>query len=151
MPSSSVLETAGAPARANVKNVKRRAGRACATCHRRKVRCDLLTSGVPCTNCRIDGEACQLRPRQKKRTGRTVAGNSNAKHPEDGAGAVLESTSAQFLNEVSHCGLKPLSGLICSSKRAFPMEAELLAPLLKPPTYLNLNIIHWLPLLIGPA
>ncbi|KAL4802562.1 fungal-specific transcription factor domain-containing protein [Aspergillus unguis] len=39
---------------------KKRASRACAHCRVRKVRCDLVTSGLPCTNCRLDEVPCKL-------------------------------------------------------------------------------------------
>ncbi|KAL4793247.1 fungal-specific transcription factor domain-containing protein [Aspergillus venezuelensis] len=38
----------------------RRAARACARCHSRKVRCDGSITGFPCTNCRLDGRSCTL-------------------------------------------------------------------------------------------
>ncbi|KAL2872695.1 Zn(II)2Cys6 transcription factor [Aspergillus lucknowensis] len=38
----------------------RRAARACARCHSRKVRCDGSITGFPCTNCRLDGRPCTL-------------------------------------------------------------------------------------------
>lgn len=37
---------------------KRRASRACLSCRNRKVRCDVINSGVPCTNCRLDCVDC---------------------------------------------------------------------------------------------
>lgn len=46
---------------ANMKRA-RRAAAACHTCHKRKVRCDALIHGQPCTNCRIDGrDDCAVR------------------------------------------------------------------------------------------
>ncbi|KAM0187493.1 hypothetical protein ACHAPI_011128 [Fusarium lateritium] len=39
-------------------NNKRRATRACLSCRNRKVRCDVINSGVPCTNCRLDCVDC---------------------------------------------------------------------------------------------
>lgn len=46
---------------ANMKRA-RRAAAACHTCHKRKVRCDALIHGQPCTNCRIDGrDDCTVR------------------------------------------------------------------------------------------
>ncbi|KAJ0416297.1 fungal-specific transcription factor domain-containing protein [Aspergillus carlsbadensis] len=39
---------------------KRRAARACVYCRTRKVRCDVLSGGRPCTNCKLDGLECQL-------------------------------------------------------------------------------------------
>ncbi|KAL4801502.1 fungal-specific transcription factor domain-containing protein [Aspergillus unguis] len=38
----------------------RRAPRACARCHSRKVRCDGSITGFPCTNCRLDARPCAL-------------------------------------------------------------------------------------------
>lgn len=37
---------------------KRRAARACLSCRNRKVRCDVLSGGAPCTNCRLDSVSC---------------------------------------------------------------------------------------------
>lgn len=44
---------------------KRRSSRACLSCRCRKVRCDVVNGGVPCTNCRLDSVECVL-----KETGR---------------------------------------------------------------------------------
>lgn len=38
--------------------VKRRASKACQCCRSRKVRCDVVESGIPCTNCRLDEVEC---------------------------------------------------------------------------------------------
>jgi len=38
--------------------VKRRASKACQCCRSRKVRCDVVESGIPCTNCRLDEVDC---------------------------------------------------------------------------------------------
>ncbi|KAK5207787.1 hypothetical protein LTR41_006299 [Exophiala xenobiotica] len=40
--------------------VKRRSARACQSCRRRKVRCDILVDGVRCTNCKLDDLKCIL-------------------------------------------------------------------------------------------
>ncbi|GAM35146.1 hypothetical protein TCE0_017r03242 [Talaromyces pinophilus] len=46
----------------------RRAAAACYTCHKRKVRCDALIHGQPCTNCRIDGrDDCTMRAKVSER------------------------------------------------------------------------------------
>ncbi|KXJ87867.1 fungal-specific transcription factor domain-domain-containing protein [Microdochium bolleyi] len=47
--------TAGTPA------AKKRAPRACVSCRGRKVRCDVVSGGVPCTNCRLDDLDCILK------------------------------------------------------------------------------------------
>ncbi|KAF5709071.1 cutinase transcription factor 1 beta [Fusarium mundagurra] len=41
--------------------VKKRALRACVSCRDRKVRCDVVNGGVPCTNCRLDDVDCVLK------------------------------------------------------------------------------------------
>lgn len=48
--------TAGLPA--NARPVKRRASKACCCCRARKVRCDVVENGSPCTNCRLDQVDC---------------------------------------------------------------------------------------------
>lgn len=44
---------------------KKRAGRACVLCRARKVRCDAVLNGVPCTNCRLDSLECTI-PKNKR-------------------------------------------------------------------------------------
>ncbi|KAJ6007890.1 hypothetical protein N7540_011866 [Penicillium herquei] len=39
----------------------RRASKACVWCHERKVRCDALALGCPCTRCRQDNRPCKMR------------------------------------------------------------------------------------------
>ncbi|KAF9891543.1 hypothetical protein FE257_004010 [Aspergillus nanangensis] len=39
---------------------KKRAPRACLHCRNRKVRCDVVTGGHPCTNCRLDSLTCKV-------------------------------------------------------------------------------------------
>ncbi|KAL1983145.1 hypothetical protein VTN96DRAFT_475 [Rasamsonia emersonii] len=54
---------------------KRRASQACSTCRARKVRCDMLETGLPCSRCRIDRFECATEPR-KKRGRRAVHGHA---------------------------------------------------------------------------
>ena len=46
---------------------KRRATQACRSCRSRKVRCDLMGAGGPCTNCRLDGLECMLAENKRRR------------------------------------------------------------------------------------
>lgn len=46
---------------------KRRASRACVSCHTRKVRCDYLEVGHPCTNCRFDCFECHVAAKKRPR------------------------------------------------------------------------------------
>ena len=50
-PSAAGATAAGRP-------VKRRASKACHCCRSRKVRCDVVERGTPCTNCRLDMVKC---------------------------------------------------------------------------------------------
>ena len=53
------------------RTVKRRASKACHCCRARKVRCDVVESGTPCTNCRLDQVECLVShsKRRKKSNG----------------------------------------------------------------------------------
>lgn len=46
--------------------LRKRAARACTWCRARKVRCDVVRCGPPCTNCRLDSESCVVRKRKRK-------------------------------------------------------------------------------------
>lgn len=49
-------------------NRRRSNGRACITCHQRKVRCDILTKGSPCSNCQSqDNSTCRIYEKKKAR------------------------------------------------------------------------------------
>jgi hypothetical protein len=66
------------------RTVKRRASRACHCCRSRKVRCDVVESGTPCTNCRLDEVECMVsdskrrkRPRADGEVSHQSPGSSN--------------------------------------------------------------------------
>ncbi|KAI5465822.1 fungal-specific transcription factor domain-containing protein [Mariannaea sp. PMI_226] len=47
---------------------RRSNGRACVTCHQRKIRCDILIKGTPCSNCQSQGHSsCRLYEKKKSR------------------------------------------------------------------------------------
>jgi hypothetical protein len=48
------------PSTAGNRAAKKRAPRACVSCRDRKVRCDVVSGGMPCTNCRLDDVDCVL-------------------------------------------------------------------------------------------
>lgn len=69
---------------ASGRTVKRRASRACHCCRSRKVRCDVVESGTPCTNCRLDEVECMVsdskrrkRPRGDGEVSNQSPGSSN--------------------------------------------------------------------------
>ncbi|KJR86024.1 uncharacterized protein SPSK_08559 [Sporothrix schenckii 1099-18] len=56
---------------------RRRASRACLACRARKVRCDVIVSGKPCTNCRLDFSECVVQLRRKNRCRTIVVPSDN--------------------------------------------------------------------------
>ncbi|KAM0490944.1 hypothetical protein ACHAP8_011082 [Fusarium lateritium] len=46
---------------------KRRSSKACLSCRNRKVRCDVVDGGAPCTNCRLDDINCVLKESNRGR------------------------------------------------------------------------------------
>ncbi|KAL3455023.1 hypothetical protein BJX64DRAFT_295460 [Aspergillus heterothallicus] len=97
---------------------KRRAARACVHCRYRKVRCDVLNGGSPCTNCKIDGLDCPLAQSiRSKRLGltRTQARSLHpdtlaAAHAERRSSAVSAEPTEQFPVSVTFEGPARLSG-----------------------------------------
>lgn len=49
------------------RTVKRRASKACHCCRSRKVRCDVVEGGIPCTNCRLDEVECVVTEGKRRR------------------------------------------------------------------------------------
>lgn len=49
------------------KHTRARASKACSSCHARKVRCDVLSRGHPCTQCDESGFRCEVNERKKRR------------------------------------------------------------------------------------
>lgn len=49
------------------KHGRPRASKACSSCHVRKVRCDVLSRGHPCTQCDESGFRCEVNERKKRR------------------------------------------------------------------------------------
>ncbi|KAI5803035.1 fungal-specific transcription factor domain-containing protein [Geopyxis carbonaria] len=62
--------------------VKRRASKACQCCRARKVRCNVVEHGAPCTNCRLDEVECIVTEskRRKKNWGVKLDASNNAAH-----------------------------------------------------------------------
>jgi hypothetical protein len=62
---------------ASGRSVKRRASRACHCCRSRKVRCDVVESGTPCTNCRLDEVECMVSDSKRRKRPRADGEGSN--------------------------------------------------------------------------
>ncbi|KAI5370523.1 hypothetical protein Slin14017_G014020 [Septoria linicola] len=75
------------------KSVKRRASKACQCCRSRKVRCNVVEHGPPCTNCRLDEVECIVSEskRKKKWTSNDVGAS-----PQIGKGAMPFSKPSVF-------------------------------------------------------
>ena len=56
---------AGLPGAA--RQIKRRASKACCCCRARKVRCDVVENGSPCTNCRLDEVECVVTESRRRK------------------------------------------------------------------------------------
>jgi hypothetical protein len=67
-PVSSTIPRAFAVRQEEQKQRNRRASRACACCRTRKVRCDMVDVGHPCTNCRLDKYECEVPARRQRRS-----------------------------------------------------------------------------------
>ncbi|KAK7185971.1 hypothetical protein DPSP01_008539 [Paraphaeosphaeria sporulosa] len=53
------------------RSTKHRASQACHACRLRKVRCDVLTNGPRCTNCRLDNTECVVLPSRRGKNNRS--------------------------------------------------------------------------------
>ncbi|CBF84832.1 protein farB [Aspergillus nidulans FGSC A4] len=62
---------------ANSRPVKRRASKACCCCRARKVRCDVVENGSPCTNCRLDQVECVVTESKRRKKSRVDTEISN--------------------------------------------------------------------------
>ncbi|KAL2862154.1 fungal-specific transcription factor domain-containing protein [Aspergillus pseudodeflectus] len=60
---------------ANSRPVKRRASKACCCCRARKVRCDVVENGSPCTNCRLDQVECVVTESKRRKKSRVETDN----------------------------------------------------------------------------
>ena len=87
-----------------VRPVKRRAAKACQTCRSRKVRCDVVESGPPCNNCRLDQVPCIVSDSRRKRKPRTNGVDEESESPvssvaETDAGDLKSSPSDSALDQ----------------------------------------------------
>ncbi|KAJ5902413.1 hypothetical protein N7495_002941 [Penicillium taxi] len=62
--------------------VKRRASKACCCCRARKVRCDVVENGSPCTNCRLDQVECVVTESKRRKKSRVGVENNHSGSPE---------------------------------------------------------------------
>jgi Fungal Zn(2)-Cys(6) binuclear cluster domain len=89
-----------------VRPVKRRAAKACQTCRSRKVRCDVVESGPPCNNCRLDQVPCIVSDSRRKRKPRSNGVDEESESPvssvgETDAGDLKSSSSDSTLDQFS--------------------------------------------------
>lgn len=91
MPSPQADDDDGAAGRI----IKRRSPRACVSCHRRKVRCDVANGGVPCTNCRLDDVDCVLKQSNRGRKSSSSSAGSAARRTAAAAAAAAQQSKAR--------------------------------------------------------
>lgn len=104
---------------------------ACATCHYRKVKCDISIAGVPCANCRKSGRNdCQVHSHKRRRVGsRPAVLAPIAALPDSGACAGPTSVSHGpehgNVSEAAQC-LETLPGNTAASSGALGEETRTL-------------------------
>lgn len=57
----------------NGRTVRTRASRACKSCGVKKIRCSVVNSGIPCSNCRIEQVECIVTASKRRKRFRTDA------------------------------------------------------------------------------
>ncbi|PYH46680.1 putative C6 transcription factor (Ctf1B) [Aspergillus saccharolyticus JOP 1030-1] len=111
--------TAGLPA--NSRPVKRRASKACCCCRARKVRCDVVENGSPCTNCRLDQVECIVTESKRRKKSRVesdnVSSQPHVQSPAEGA----EDTS-NFLRRMSESHGLPDVAPASPSQRSLDLD-----------------------------
>ncbi|KAK2741578.1 hypothetical protein FQN57_005561 [Myotisia sp. PD_48] len=91
--------------------VKRRASKACCCCRARKVRCDVVENGSPCTNCRLDEVECVVTESKRKKKNR-VDGD-NLKPSSDTSAEISEDSQYLFSGKTEN--IKSTSSAIAGS------------------------------------
>ncbi|KAK1141939.1 hypothetical protein N8T08_008352 [Aspergillus melleus] len=93
---------------ANSRPVKRRASKACCCCRARKVRCDVVENGSPCTNCRLDQVECVVTESKRRKKSRVEMdsttqqlGQSPAEVSEDGGSLLRRLSECHGLSDVA--------------------------------------------------
>ncbi|PLN82909.1 putative C6 transcription factor [Aspergillus taichungensis] len=94
---------------ANSRPVKRRASKACCCCRARKVRCDVVENGSPCTNCRLDQVECVVTESKRRKKSRVeVDGVNLNQHQHSQSPAELpDDSSVHLLRRLSECNGLP--------------------------------------------
>ncbi|KAF3931563.1 hypothetical protein ABW19_dt0208493 [Dactylella cylindrospora] len=64
---------------ANGRPIKRRASKACQCCRARKVRCNVVEHGAPCTNCRLDNVDCIITESKRRSNASDKPGKAKKK------------------------------------------------------------------------
>ncbi|KAF3922715.1 hypothetical protein ABW21_db0205706 [Orbilia brochopaga] len=64
---------------ANGRPIKRRASKACQCCRARKVRCNVVEHGAPCTNCRLDNVDCVITESKRRSNAADKSGKAKKK------------------------------------------------------------------------
>ncbi|KAI9371933.1 fungal-specific transcription factor domain-containing protein [Aspergillus egyptiacus] len=81
---------------ANSRPVKRRASKACCCCRARKVRCDVVENGSPCTNCRLDQVECVVTESKRRKKSRVDTSDSANHQLSQSPAEILDDSAALF-------------------------------------------------------
>ncbi|OQV01254.1 Fungal Zn2-Cys6 binuclear cluster domain-containing protein, partial [Cladophialophora immunda] len=104
--------------------LRRRAPRACITCHNRKVRCDVSRKGTPCSNCSRAAVVCSVDDRGKERPmqhpGRTNLPQANVYTFKIGERSGCNRNGDKVVSPQTTAGGQ--ASLACSFDNATPVE-----------------------------
>ncbi|GLI80563.1 hypothetical protein PoHVEF18_008918 [Penicillium ochrochloron] len=86
--------------------VKRRASKACCCCRARKVRCDVVENGSPCTNCRLDQVECIVTESKRRKKSRV---DVDTNHTSESPGEISEENPLGSLGLHGMADMEPTS------------------------------------------
>ncbi|GAB7361017.1 hypothetical protein MBLNU230_g1060t1 [Neophaeotheca triangularis] len=87
------------------KSVKRRASKACQCCRSRKVRCNVIEHGPPCTNCRLDEVECIVSESKRKKK---WTGNGSSTSPPKSDGQTYKSSNGTLFPAAAQPPYEPV-------------------------------------------
>ncbi|KAI9653891.1 MAG: hypothetical protein M1829_001117 [Trizodia sp. TS-e1964] len=116
---------AGLPKTPSGRTVKRRASKACQCCRARKVRCNVVEHGPPCTNCRLDEIECVVAESKRRRKLWAPKPQSLELNPDEAAHEASNGYESQPLHgEYSASTLSPISPPSLSLDSASEVEYD---------------------------
>ncbi|KAF9894204.1 hypothetical protein FE257_007706 [Aspergillus nanangensis] len=104
----------------NSRPVKRRASKACCCCRARKVRCDVVENGSPCTNCRLDQVECIVTESKRRKKSRVEVDNATRQLSQSPAD--LSEDGGNLFRRLSECNGLPDVAPASPSQRSVDLD-----------------------------